>query len=114
MRGKKYLAKETAIKDSYEGDGHPLSTRRGITCRDRMDVMRCDMVIANFLGAKKVSIGTVMEIAWADAFRKPIVVVMEKGNIHEHSMLNQVSGFIVSSLDEAIELVVTVLSPTLE
>ncbi|MBI1957527.1 MAG: hypothetical protein HYS44_03690, partial [Candidatus Niyogibacteria bacterium] len=114
MRGKHYLANEKAIKDSYEGDGHPLSTRRGITCRDRMDVMRCDMLLANFLGAKKVSIGTVMEIAWADAWRKPIVVVMEKGNIHEHAILNQVAGFIVSNLDEAIELAVAVLSPTLD
>lgn len=111
MRGKKYLAAESKVQDSYEE--HPLSCQKGITCRDRMDTMRCDMVLVNFLGAKSVSIGSVMEIAWADAWRKPIVVVMEKDNVHWHAMVREVSGFIVSDLDEAIKIVNAVLSPTL-
>lgn len=111
MRGKKYLVHEKSIKDSYED--HPLSCQKGITCRDRMDVMRCDMVLVNFLGADRVSIGSVMEIAWADAWRKPIIVVMEKNNIHSHAMLKEVSGFIVSDLDEAIMIATAVLSPSL-
>ena len=111
MRGKKYLASEKNIKDSYEE--HPLSCQKGITCRDRMDVMRCDMIFVNFLGASKVSIGSVMEVAWADAWRKPIIVVMEKDNVHSHAMLREVSGFVVSILDEAIAIATAVLSPTL-
>lgn len=111
MRGKKYLANEKSIRDSYEE--HALSCQKGITCRDRMDTMRCDMILVNLLGATKVSIGSVMEIAWADMCRKPIVVVMEKDNIHQHSMIREVSGFIVSSLDEAIAIATAVLSPTL-
>lgn len=111
MRGKKYLASEKNVKDSYEE--HPLSCQKGITCRDRMDVMRCDMVLVNFLGANMVSIGSVMEIAWADAWRKPIVLVIEKNNVHSHAMLREVSGFIVSHLDDAIAIATAVLSPTL-
>jgi hypothetical protein len=111
MRGKKYLANERNIADAYEE--HPLSCQKGITCRDRMDVMRCDMGLYNFLGAKKVSIGSVMEIAWADSWRKPIVVAMEKDNIHSHAMLREVAGFVISDLDEAISIVVSVISPTL-
>jgi|YelNatPaOPRAMG01_1025707.scaffolds.fasta_scaffold41937_2 hypothetical protein len=111
MRGKKYLANEKNIKNSYEE--HPLSSQKGITCRDRMDVMRCDMILVNFLGATKVSIGSVMEIAWADAWRKPIIVVMEKDNVHSHAMIQEVSCFIVSDLDKAIEIAIAVLSPTL-
>ncbi|HAI63014.1 MAG: hypothetical protein UU64_C0006G0019 [candidate division WWE3 bacterium GW2011_GWF2_41_45] len=111
IRGKKYLANETTIKDSYQE--HPLSTPKGIVCRDRADVMRCDMILVNFLGATKVSIGSVMEIAWADAWRKPIIVVMEKDNIHYHSMIDEVSGFVVADLDEAIRIATAVLSPTL-
>lgn len=111
MRGKKYLAGESKVKDAYEE--HPLSCQKGITCRDRMDVMRCDMILVNFLGAKSVSIGSVMEIAWADAWRKPIVIVMERDNVHWHAMVREVSGFIVSDLDEAIKIVNAVLSPTL-
>ena len=111
MRGKQYLSNEMVINDSYEEN--PLSSQKGITCRDRMDVGRCDMLLANFLGAKKVSIGSIMEIAWADAWRKPIVLVMEKGNVHEHAIIREVAGFITSSLDEAIDIVIAVLSPTL-
>ena len=111
MRGKKYLTDEKNIKDSYKE--HPLSCQKGITCRDRMDVMRCDMILVNFLGATKVSIGSVMEIAWADAWRKPIIVVMEKENVHSHAILREVSGFIVHNLDEAIIIAIAVLSPTL-
>jgi len=111
MRGKQYLEGEKKVKDSYEE--HPLSSKKGITCRDRMDVNRCDMILVNFLGAKKVSIGSVMEIAWADAWRKPIIVVMEEDNIHSHAMLLEVSGFVVRSLDEAITIATAVLLPTL-
>jgi len=111
MRGKKYLADEKNIKDAYEN--HPLSSQKGITCRDRMDVMRCDAILVNFLGASKVSIGSVLEIAWADAWRKPIIIVMEKGNIHDHAMIREMAGFITDNLDDAVKIATAVLSPTL-
>ena len=111
MRGKKYLTNDKVIKDSYEE--HALSSQKGITCRDRMDVMRCDAILVNFLGAAKVSIGSVLEIAWADAWRKPIIIVMEKENIHNHAMIREMAGFITDTLDNAIIIATAVLSPTL-
>ena len=111
MRGKKYLSQEKNVKASYEDI--PLSSQKGIMTRDRMDVMRCDMILVNLLGTEKVSIGSVMEVAWADAFRKPIILVMEKDNLHSHPMLREAAGFIVSDLDEAITIAIAVLSPTI-
>jgi hypothetical protein len=109
MRGKEYLAAEKSIKGSYEDN--PLSSGRGIMCRDINDVRRCDLVLANFLGAEKPSFGTVIEISIAYALGKPIIIVIEKeGNLHNHPMILQTAGFIVSSLDEAIELAIKVLS----
>lgn len=103
MRGKKYLEGTEAIATSYEHI--PLSCAKGITCRDRHGVMSCDAVLANMLGAKSVSIGTTMEIAWADMIRKPIILVMEKnGNLHDHPMIKEVCGFWVYSLDDAIAM----------
>lgn len=67
------------------------------------------MLLVNFLGAKEVSIGSVMEIAWANSFRKPIALVMEKSNPHNHSMIRRVSDFIASDLNEAIEIVTAAL-----
>lgn len=110
LRGKAYLAKEKSIGHSYEGT--ILSRADAITTRDRFDVMSCDMLIANFLKAKVVSIGSVIELGWADAFRKPVVLAMEPGdkNIHTHPIVDRICGFKVHSLDDAIAVVNSVLS----
>jgi len=110
LRAKDYLAEELEIKDHYAE--HPLSSQRGITTRDRNDVMNCDLLLVNLLGAKTVSIGTVMEIAWADMLRKPIVLVIEKeGNLHDHAMIREVTGYRVESLADALPIIKAILLP---
>lgn len=100
LRAKDYLKDEQVIGDSYEQ--HVLSSQRGITARDRNDVINCDAILVNLLGATRPSFGTVMEIAWADMLRKPIVLVMEKeGNIHDHAMIRECSPFRVETLEQA-------------
>lgn len=111
LRGKKYLVGETNIGGNY--DFHPLSTPQGIDCRDRNDVTRSDLVFVNFLGATDVSIGTVMEVAWADILRKPTIIVMEEDNIHYHKMIRGAAGFVVSDIDQAIQITLTILLPDL-
>jgi|SRR5579859_1929292 len=112
MRGKEYLDKVkefTADGDAYKHMG-VLSSNRGIITRDRFDATRCDILLANLLGAPKVSIGTVMEIAWADAHRIPIVCCMEESdNVHEHGMITEVLGYRVPTLDEALHVIKAVL-----
>lgn len=75
----------------------------GVIARDRFDLRRSDLVLANFLGAERVSIGSVGEIFWADAMRIPVIIVREEsGNIHDHEMLNALAGWILPDLDAAI------------
>jgi hypothetical protein len=70
------------------------------------------VVLVNFLGAEKVSIGTVMEMAWADLSRTPIIVVMApEGDLHDHSMLREVTGFRVATLEEGLEVAKAILLP---
>ena len=103
MRGKKFLANETSVGNNYQ---HPLGTPRGIMTRDHWDCTRCDVLLVNLLGATRVSIGTVMEIAWAWDNGIPVVVVMESdGNPHDHAMIQEATGFRVSTLDEAVDVV---------
>lgn len=110
MRHKEYLAGETSIASAYEQ--HPMSSAKGITSRDRFDCMRADAVLVNLLGASKVSIGTVMEVAWADSARKQIVLVIAKDDqVHLHPMLTESCGYIVDNLEEAISIVERVLLP---
>jgi nucleoside 2-deoxyribosyltransferase len=108
MRGKDYLRGEGAVKDAYAE--HPLSAAPGITARDRFDVRRCDLVLLNVLGAERVSIGSCIEVGWADAYRKPLILVCEPYNPHWHAMVRQIAGFVVDTLDDALGICKAVLA----
>lgn len=116
LRGKEYLKHDTNISDNYDHSESTLiaamSGQRGIYYRDKFDCERADIVLVNLLGAARVSIGTVMEIAWAAANNTPVVLVMEtEGNVHEHSMLREASAFRVDNLDDALHIVTAILAP---
>lgn len=111
MRAKNYLAGiDDLDKNCVEyGAINVLSSPRGIMTRDRFDCTRCDVLLVNLLGADRVSIGTMMELAWADLVRTPIVCVMESGNIHEHAMVSEAIGYRVHTLQEAVDIVKAIL-----
>ena len=108
MRFKKHLENAGPIEDNYPQ--HVLCSQRGIMSRDYFDCVRADIGVFNLLGATRVSIGTVMEMAWCYAKQIPTVVAMEKeGNLHEHSMLREAMSFRVESIEAAKEVVRAIL-----
>lgn len=107
MRHKEYFGGFDAMPDAAEK--YPLSSQKGIVARDRNDVLRCDAVLMYLVGAPKASIGTMVELGWADAFRKPIIAVMTPSDVHWHAFVRELSGFIVPTLGEGIDLCVEVL-----
>lgn len=113
MRHKEDLAMLPEIARDFNEykDRGIFCTSRGIMDRDRADVMRCDALLVNLLGTDKPSLGTIMELAWADILRKPVVVAMEpRGNPHDlHPMIHEAIGFRVETLEEAIDAVAVVL-----
>jgi len=113
LRAKKYIADTLGVNGNVKvADSYPefvLSSPKGITTRDRYDATRCDVLFVNFLGVKRISIGTVLEIAWADSKRIPIIIVMEKDNPHQHSMITECAGFIVPTVKEGIDIVKAIL-----
>lgn len=109
LRAKDFLASE-GLLHQHSYDVHPLSTNKGITTRDRFDCQRADVVLVNLLGAERVTIGTMIELGWADAARRPIVLALEEGGVHDHAIVREVAGFIVPSLDEAIQLTIAILA----
>jgi hypothetical protein len=54
-----------------------------------------------------------MEVAWGDAARVPVILVMEKDgtNPHEHGLMVEACGFRVDNLDEGIRMVGSILLP---
>ena len=108
MRFKKHLENAGPIADNYPQ--HVLCSQHGIMSRDYFDCCRADLVVVNLLGATRVSIGTVMEMAWAYGKQIPTVVIMEKeGNCHEHSMLREAMSFRVETIEAAKEVVRAIL-----
>lgn len=82
---------------------------KGTLARCRFDIERSDLVLANVLGATVPSIGTIGEIFLANALNKPVMIVREPGNPHNHDMLNGIAGWIVNSLDEAVAKIAAVV-----
>jgi len=71
---------------------------------DYMRVEWADVLFVNFTGARKVSIGTIMEIGWAKVMGKIIIVVMERGNVHDHSFVHWAAHSIVPNFVAALNL----------
>lgn len=108
MRAKSYLNDGKMLMDGYKE--FPLSTDDAITARDRMDVMRSDVVLFNFPpGLTRVSIGTCIEFGWADAFRKPCVVILD--DLHDHAMIRNLTDFRANNLEDALHMIVSILKP---
>jgi hypothetical protein len=110
MRGKAFL--EGKGKIGSGGHDNQIASEKGITNRDRRDVMNSDALIVNLEEIGRVSIGTMIELGWADAARVPVIIVMEpKDNLHDHAMVREIATYIVPSLERAAELAVLMLDP---
>lgn len=103
MRGKSFLQNEENLNHTY---AHVLASSKGITTRDRWDVMRCDAVCANLTNDQAISIGTMIELGWADAFKKPVIMICNENSIYDlHGMVSEIAGFKVRTLEEAAEVI---------
>lgn len=111
MRGKGYLKGEPVLGDTYENT--VLSSGKAIVTRDYFDVKRADVILANFIGAKRVSIGSLFEIAWAFEMKKPVILAMEPGNLHDHAFVREACGIRAHTLEEAVKALTFVVTPGL-
>lgn len=111
MRGKDFLLGTREIQGHPGAYKNPMAETRGILARDREDVARADLIVAHFLGAPKVSIGTMVEFGWADAYRRPVISIIEAGNMHQHEFVIGLSSYVVDNLEEAVAIAAAVLTP---
>jgi hypothetical protein len=66
-------------------------------------VQQADIVFADLAFAPKVSIGCVMELAWASLLRKHVVTVMESWNPHWHSFVLEATDVLYQNYVQAIQ-----------
>lgn len=110
MRDKEKYKNIECFGKQGEQYNDPLSTPKAILTRDYNDCVTADVLVVNLLETTEVSIGSVMEIAWAHSFRVPTVLIIEKGNVHCHSLIHEAVGFEVNNLEQAAEAVRSVLN----
>lgn len=95
---------------SFSENNIPYETDRWINRRDFFDCTRADCLLVNFLGMKHISIGTVMEIAWAYQKHIPVICICEPGGPQKHPMLQDSITQEVRTLSEGIKFVRELLS----
>jgi nucleoside 2-deoxyribosyltransferase len=102
MTGKTHLRNELDLK-AYGLNDHPTSTNHGIFERDKWMVSNCDIVLADLSNAEsRISIGTMMELAWAAAYGKHSVVVMQADNIHQHAFVLEAADMVFPDIEQAV------------
>lgn len=95
---------------SWKSNDLPKETDKWINRRDYFDCTRASALLVNFVGMKHISIGTVMEIAWAYQAQIPVILIAEPNGPQNHPMLKDSITHEVSTLDEGIAFVKELLS----
>jgi hypothetical protein len=112
MRDCRYLKGEKSIPAvQVQHENVVMSTNRGILIRDRTDCITADALLVYYPSGSGPSIGTAMEVAWANLKHIPVVAVADKDNFNrQHPMLEQCAIW-CDSLEQGIEMVKSLLLP---
>ena len=78
---------------------------KALKAKCHWDAERCDAILACFDGTRRISIGTVLEVAWGDESRKPVIGVLPDGDAHDHPLLRQSLTHRVYDLETAFEII---------
>ncbi len=99
------IAKNNLIQsgESFTPHGYealPIASEHAIFARDKWMVNQADIILADLsTSGTRVSIGTMMEIAWANILNKMVIVVMPPDNIHDHIFVNEAATHVFDTLD---------------
>lgn len=89
-----------------------FGTARAIASKNFFDVQSCDMTLAYMpraINERRLSIGTLCELAWAHALRKPTILVSDYDFVLEHPVVQANCSWILSTIDEALDVAIGVL-----
>lgn len=115
IRGISPLRCEPLIGERYATgyDDPRFGTPRAIASKNFLDVQMCDMTLCYLpaeLNRRRLSVGTVLELGWAHALRKPTILVSDYDFLTEHPVVQANAGWILPKLDDAIEVIIGVLA----
>lgn len=89
-----------------------FGTARAIASKNFMDVQQCDMTLCfmpKAMNERRLSMGTIIELAWAHALRKPTILVSDYDVLTAHPVVQACASWILPTLDDAVETIAGVL-----
>ncbi len=89
------------------GESHAIKTR------DFFDVRSADLLLVHLpkaMNDRQYSAGTLIEIGWASAYSKPIVLITDDETLATHPLVRESVGWIVPDLLLGVEVVNSILS----
>jgi nucleoside 2-deoxyribosyltransferase len=100
MAGKLSFRTEAEFKSG--GYDHPIANNHSIFERDRWMVSQVDVVLVDLSNSgDRISIGTMMELAWASMLGKHTVTILPPGNVHNHAFVIEASDIIFTDIETA-------------
>jgi len=78
---------------------------KAILIKDYNAIKNCDLVVVNMntFGVKRPPIGTIMEIAFAFEFKKPIFMITKEKIYKKHSFVSNMVDWYFDSVDDLLE-----------
>lgn len=106
MDGKDVLAQSDCIGLQYPGV--ECLSSQSITEKDLERVRRCDCVLAYMVGDRRF-VGTLIEIGYAAALGKKIIVVSDRDWVWQHPFIETLTNVrLVSGLDYKLDLIAAI------
>lgn len=99
-----------ALKEFEKKKSHIFSHPKMIVSKDMLDIEQCAIMLVNLKEAVKVSQGTMWEMGYAHALRKPIIVVTDEGNVHNSPFITVTATQVVDTLEDAAAIINSLLS----
>jgi nucleoside 2-deoxyribosyltransferase len=90
------------VKNSYNAEDENWGSARAIAAKNRFDVSNCGMTLAYM---PTLSVGTVVEMAWADRMGKSVILVATDPDIAQHPLLMACASWIVPTLEDAVDVI---------
>lgn len=103
MTGKNAIRTEIGERFQPADFRAEVATNHAIIERDRWMVEHCDLLYLDLTGVKNISIGCMMELAWAHLLGKYTIVIMEEGNIHRHAFVVEAADIVFDFPQKAID-----------
>jgi len=107
------LRGETPTNGRFDAEDFCPKTARAIGAKNEFDVRNCDMVLAYFpLNANSgqpLSLGTIVEMGWAKAMNKPVILVTQDRYLTSHPLIQHCASWHLETLQGALDVLATVL-----